>query len=129
MTSQVTPSKQVRDVTPLAFNGQTRRERPNTLTIHIFLQAASSLENLKMSDSPVKKVDFMAMGKENAPLSAASLDATTEKTKPVEAPKTAPTVKGIDANEPLLQENPHRFVLFPIKYHEVSFVLLVTRHT
>lgn len=30
-----------------------------------------------------------------------------------------PTVKQLEAEEPLLQENPHRFVLFPIKYHEV----------
>jgi hypothetical protein len=32
----------------------------------------------------------------------------------------APTIKASEANEPLLQENPGRFVLFPIKYHEVS---------
>lgn len=31
----------------------------------------------------------------------------------------APTIKELEAEEPLLQENPHRFVLFPIKYHEV----------
>ncbi|KAF2860038.1 hypothetical protein K470DRAFT_258376 [Piedraia hortae CBS 480.64] len=37
--------------------------------------------------------------------------------------KNEPTVaKGLnkeEASEPLLQENPHRFVLFPIKYHEI----------
>ncbi|KAJ5246172.1 hypothetical protein N7468_001155 [Penicillium chermesinum] len=60
-------------------------------------QAASSLENLKMSDSPVKKLDFESVGKENP----ASL-------KPE-----------LEAQEPLLQENPRRFVLFPIKYHEI----------
>lgn len=32
----------------------------------------------------------------------------------------APTIQELEAEEPLLQENPHRFVLFPIKYHEVS---------
>lgn len=39
-----------------------------------------------------------------------------------EAPKpsTAPGIKNDEANEPILQENPNRFVLFPIKYHEVS---------
>ena len=31
----------------------------------------------------------------------------------------APTIKAEEADEPLLQENPQRFVLFPIKYHEV----------
>lgn len=33
------------------------------------------------------------------------------------------TVKELEAEEPLLQENPHRFVLFPIKYHEVRDLL------
>lgn len=39
-----------------------------------------------------------------------------------EAPKpsAAPGIKGDEADEPILQENPNRFVLFPIKYHEVS---------
>ena len=30
----------------------------------------------------------------------------------------APTIKEQEADEPLLQENPNRFVLFPLKYHE-----------
>lgn len=70
-----------------------------------------------MSDSPVKKLNFG--GKENAP---AAVDVTADKPveKPVEAPKVAPGIKEMEASEPLLQENPHRFVLFPIKYHEVS---------
>ena len=34
-------------------------------------------------------------------------------------PVVAPTIKELEADEPLLQENPHRFVLFPLKYHEV----------
>lgn len=86
-------------------------------------QAASSLENLKMSDSPVKKLNFGAVGKENAPVSCPEADVPVTKTlleKPVETPKVAPGIKAMEANEPLLQENPHRFVLFPIKYHEVS---------
>ena len=32
---------------------------------------------------------------------------------------TAATIKKEEQHEPLLQENPQRFVLFPIKYHEV----------
>lgn len=31
----------------------------------------------------------------------------------------APTIKEDEAVEPILQENGQRFVLFPIKYHEV----------
>lgn len=31
----------------------------------------------------------------------------------------ASTIKSDEADEPLLRENPNRFVLFPIKYHEV----------
>ena len=42
-----------------------------------------------------------------------------ESVKPTEAPTVASTVKDNEADEPLLQENPQRFVLFPIKYHEV----------
>lgn len=75
-----------------------------------------------MSDSPAKKLDFESAGKENAPASLKPTDAPTDKIveKPAEAPKAAPTMAEIEANEPLLQENPRRFVLFPIKYHEVS---------
>jgi ribonucleoside-diphosphate reductase subunit M2 len=35
----------------------------------------------------------------------------------------APALRPEEADEPLLQENPQRFVLFPIKYHEVRRVL------
>ncbi|KAI0014092.1 ribonucleotide reductase [Xylariaceae sp. FL0662B] len=88
--------------------------------------AASAIESLKMA-SPVKKLDFSAAGKENAPLDAdldtlakdiESQKPTMEKTKE-EKPAVAPTIKPEEADEPLLQENPHRFVLFPIKYHEI----------
>jgi ribonucleoside-diphosphate reductase subunit M2 len=92
------------------------------------MQAANSLSNLKMNESPAKKIDFSAMDKENIP--ATSHATTSEDTvdtkksivelvKPVETPKFAPGIKAQEADEPLLQENPHRFVLFPIKYHEV----------
>ncbi|KAL4821266.1 ribonucleotide reductase [Aspergillus spinulosporus] len=85
-------------------------------------QAASSLENLKMNDSPVKKLNFETAGKENAPVSNPIVDMPVTKLaaeKPAEPSKAALDVKAIEANEPLLQENPHRFVLFPIKYHEI----------
>lgn len=39
--------------------------------------------------------------------------------KKTEQELAAPTIKEGEAVEPLLQENPNRFVLFPIKYHEV----------
>lgn len=38
---------------------------------------------------------------------------------PEKEPEVAPTIKEEEASEPILQENPNRFVLFPIKYHEV----------
>ena len=85
-------------------------------------------------ESPVKKLDFSAANKENAPFDAdlatleAEIDAKhVEKsamgTTKTEAAKVAvaPTIKPEEADEPLLQENPQRFVLFPIKYHEVCF--------
>lgn len=76
------------------------------------MQAANGLSNLKM-DSP-KKIN-LAVGKENLPLDAQPV--ITKEMEPV--PKVAPGIKSTEADEPLLQENPHRFVLFPIKYHEV----------
>ena len=74
-----------------------------------------------MSDSPVKKLNFESAGKENA-LSSTRVDAPADKIveKPAQTATTTPTAKELEATEPLLQENPHRFVLFPIKYHEVS---------
>lgn len=75
-----------------------------------------------MNDSPVKKLNFEAAGKENAPVSDTVVDATAMPVaeKPAEPSKAQLKIREIEANEPLLQENPHRFVLFPIKYHEVS---------
>jgi ribonucleoside-diphosphate reductase subunit M2 len=90
-----------------------------------------------MNDSPTEKIDFSTMDKENIP--ATSSIATSEDTvetkksiieivKPVETPKVAPGIKAQEANEPLLQENPHRFVLFPIKYHEVRVINIYVTH-
>ncbi|KAI9840417.1 MAG: Ribonucleotide-diphosphate reductase (RNR), small subunit [Sclerophora amabilis] len=87
--------------------------------------AANGMENLKMGDSPAKKINFEALGKENINTESPFVD-DLEIKKPIveevrldtKAP-VAPTIKPEEADEPLLQENPHRFVLFPIKYHEV----------
>lgn len=92
-----------------------------------FLQAAAGLDTLKMVDSPAKKLNFNVADKENAPFDAPIVQEVDLK-KPValeakkedpSKPAVAPTIKPEEASEPLLQENPHRFVLFPIKYHEV----------
>ncbi len=82
-----------------------------------------------MGDSPAKKLTFEPTGKENVPVNtpAPILDDLDLKKPIVEAfdekveakSIVAPTIKAEEADEPLLQENPHRFVLFPIKYHEV----------
>ncbi len=79
-----------------------------------------------MSDSPLKKITFGAVGKENVKqdtpvvddidLKKPNLDLVKEEVKKA---AVAPTIKEAEAHEPLLQENPNRFVLFPIKYHEV----------
>ena len=100
------------------------------------IQASSGLENLKMSDSPAKKLHFASVDKENAPanIPAPVMDDFEHKKPLVEVydakkemkPAVAPTIKAEEADEPLLQENPHRFVLFPIKYHEVC--VYHTRH-
>lgn len=83
-------------------------------------------------ESPIKKLDFGVADKENKPLGVAEFMALSDKT--VEKEKSAAqetkkdeketstalsTIQSLEADEPLLQENPNRFVLFPIKYHEV----------
>ena len=73
-----------------------------------------------MNDSPVKKLDFQSGGKENAPLKP--VDTPIEKPTEKALENKPLTVKELEATEPLLQENPHRFVMFPIKYHEVSHI-------
>lgn len=87
-----------------------------------------------MGDSPVKKLNFNAADKENAPLNTdAPIAADVEVKKPILEDVKADnvvavaTIKPEEADEPLLQENPQRFVLFPIKYHEVG-VASTTRH-
>jgi ribonucleoside-diphosphate reductase subunit M2 len=76
-------------------------------------------------ESPVKKLDFGVANKENEPRK--NIDTTQLKTKVVEETKeetkAVVTAKTEELDEPLLQENPQRFVLFPIKYHEVCDVL------
>ena len=82
-----------------------------------------------MGDSPAKKLHFDPVDKENAPANTpAPVMNDIELKKPLVevydakkevTPTVAPTIKPGEADEPLLQENPHRFVLFPIKYHEV----------
>ncbi|KAK5939010.1 Ribonucleotide-diphosphate reductase (RNR), small subunit [Knufia obscura] len=87
-------------------------------------QAASNLENLNVKDSPVKQPVFTSDNKENMPAPLQSLPTATEEDlkKPVtEIVKTSRVaeIKAMEADEPLLQENPSRFVLFPLKYHEI----------
>ena len=79
-----------------------------------------------MSESPAKKLSFEPTGKENIESLSHNVDdfelkkPVTEVIKTEEKLPVAPTIKPEEADEPLLRENPHRFVLFPIKYHEVS---------
>lgn len=78
-----------------------------------------------MSDSPVKKLNFGAPDKENMKYDHPAIDdldlkkPETDLIKPEAKPAVALGIKDAEADEPLLQENPQRFVLFPIKYHEV----------
>lgn len=79
-----------------------------------------------MGDSPAKKLNFDAFNKENIPQGTAPVVSDVDLKKAHvdviekgQKPAVAPTIKPFEADEPLLQENPHRFVLFPIKYHEV----------
>lgn len=82
-----------------------------------------------MADTPAKKLDFDVADKENVKHDAPFVDnfdlkkPQAELVKPEEKPAVAPGIKPEEADEPLLQENPQRFVLFPIKYHEVRVSL------
>lgn len=130
MSIEVTPSKQVRHrrVATWTFKSIANMQQ---------LQAASAIESLTM-ESPVKKLNLAPEDKENQPqvdasieTLAAEMDAQAKdvpvvvdlvkKTEEAPKPAVAPTVKSSVEDEPLLQENPGRFVLFPIKYHEVRF--------
>lgn len=77
-----------------------------------------------MDVSPLAKLDFKQEDKENKQQEAPVVvdlhleKASAEVVKEVEPVATA-TIKPSEADEPILKENPHRFVLFPIKYHEV----------
>ncbi|KAI4204556.1 MAG: hypothetical protein LQ350_001106 [Teloschistes chrysophthalmus] len=88
-------------------------------------QVASAVHNLKMSDSPAKKLNFDVSDKENMQHDIPIIDdldvkkPQTDLVKPESKPAVAPGIKAEEADEPLLQENPQRFVLFPIKYHEI----------
>lgn len=90
---------------------------------YILSQAAVALETLQMA-SPVKKLDFAAQG----PIKAKPLVGLPPLNKP--APKDSEADALAKANyedEPLLRENPNRFVLFPLKYHEVRVLARATR--
>lgn len=73
-----------------------------------------------MTDSPTKKLSFTSENKENVFRPIIGIPELAEKDDEPAKPTTAPTIKEEEAHEPLLQENPQRFVLFPIKYHDVS---------
>ena len=82
-----------------------------------------------MGESPAKKLDFSIANKENiendevaVPVKGIPVLDEPEVEEVEEKPTVATTIKADEADEPLLQENPQRFVLFPIKYHEVGLL-------
>ncbi|KAL6709065.1 Ribonucleotide-diphosphate reductase (RNR), small subunit [Coniothyrium glycines] len=82
-------------------------------------QAASAIDTLKMTDSPAKKLDFSSADKENVYKPIVGIPDFEEDEVALVKATVAPTIRPEEAHEPLLQENPGRFVLFPIKYHDV----------
>lgn len=77
-------------------------------------------------ESPVKKLDLGVSNKENdpnVPTIAQEIDANhasaKEAIKQEEEPAQIPGLRSDELEEPILRENPQRFVLFPIQYHEV----------
>ncbi|KAH7139095.1 ribonucleotide reductase [Dendryphion nanum] len=91
----------------------------STIQITPSKKIASAIETLKMSNSPVKNIDFSADDKENVYRPIVGIPDLPEVDESTQKPSTALTLRPEEADEPLLQENPQRFVLFPIKYHDV----------
>jgi hypothetical protein len=91
------------------------------------LQAVEALENFNI-ESPMKQPLFTAASEEKeniitkeVAVPVKGIPMADDLPEPEEPkPSAAPGIKGDEMNEPILQENPNRFVLFPIKYHEVS---------
>ena len=74
--------------------------------------------------SPTKKVELSTSeetwsGEKARPL--VGLPDLHKKPESDDKVAVADGIKSEEADEPLLRENPSRFVLFPIQYHEVSF--------
>ena len=73
--------------------------------------------------SPIKKPNFSVADKENIEVAVPIVGIPDLDELDTSAPKqpasVAATIKPEEVVEPLLQENPQRFVLFPIKYPEV----------
>jgi ribonucleoside-diphosphate reductase subunit M2 len=82
-------------------------------------KVASAIESLKMAGSPAKKLAFSTEDKENVFKPIVGIPDLEEKEDALTKPTVVPTIKPEEAYEPLLQENSQRFVLFPIKYHEI----------
>lgn len=81
-------------------------------------------------ESPVKKLDLGVANKENEfqdpavatlieDVDAKHASSKADVTKTEEDPVKAPELRPEELDEPILRENPQRFVLFPIQYHEV----------
>ena len=90
-------------------------------------QVAEGLESFAM-ESPIKKPVFVAENKENYESDEVAIPVKgiplADEPAVAEAEVAA---KEDDSIEPILQENANRFVLFPIKYHEVSYSRTKTR--
>ncbi|KAI9671384.1 MAG: Ribonucleotide-diphosphate reductase (RNR), small subunit [Alyxoria varia] len=87
-------------------------------------KAAGEIENFKFDSSPSKDTEPEIPLTEDGVEKAKPLVGLPELSKEQDAVEeakhsVAPTLKEEEVNEPLLQENPNRFVLFPIRYHEI----------
>lgn len=82
-------------------------------------KAAVAMSNLEITDHPVNKMKFQAdLVKEptttDQKQAVKALDSLDE-----ELLESRRQLKKTECDEPILKENTHRFVLFPIKYHEI----------
>jgi ribonucleoside-diphosphate reductase subunit M2 len=107
----------------LNFNTADKENLPFDAEYPIVNELQNTKQSLTLDDeiSTLKKLLQIAEAKK------AAAGGVVEEVKESKAVVVASSIKPDESDEPLLQENASRFVLFPIKYHEVC-VTSISRH-
>lgn len=86
-------------------------------------KAASALNSLELNDAPVKDLKAELQKLNDRKTGKVETTEVAEPTADDDADtilrKSRARLQAVERDEPILKENPNRFVLFPIKYHEI----------